>query len=70
VKLQLRVDATNAFNHTNLGQPNGTWSTASTPGEIFTGNGISNTSKAVNSGQITSAKAGGRQLQGGLRLEF
>jgi hypothetical protein len=65
VKLQLRVDATNALNHPNfsigniiLGQP-----ASSAPGTPFSQAGFG------TSNQISSLN-GARTLQGGLRLEF
>ena len=75
VKLQLRLDANNAFNHTSLGQPNGGLSFVgvnaagqnipAVAGDVYQGNGI-----GVTDPQIQSAKVTGRQLQAGIRLEF
>jgi hypothetical protein len=70
VKLQIRLDANNAFNHGSLGQPNGNLSTATTPGAVYTGNGINEMNTGPNSGQIQGNKVNGRQLQAGVRLEF
>ena len=36
VKLQVRADATNAFNHTSFGVPNQTLSSSSGPGTVYT----------------------------------
>ena len=63
VKLQLRLDATNAFNHASFGQPNGGLTTPTTVGNSFDVNG-------VGGPQITTVKVGGRNLQAGVRLEF
>ncbi len=67
VKLQIRLDATNAFNHPSFGNPNGNLNTGSTQqvGQPFSQAGSFN-----NASQITSVTVGGRNLQGGLRLEF
>ncbi|ADW71261.1 TonB-dependent receptor [Granulicella tundricola] len=74
VKLQIRLDATNAFNHANFGQPNGNLGTCSGPpncavaqqaGQAFTQSG----SFGAGNNQITGA-GGGRSLQGGIRLEY
>jgi hypothetical protein len=54
VKLQIRVDATNAFNHVSLGQPSTNYTTAGT----------------VLDPQIKGAQTAGRVLQGGFRFEF
>ncbi len=70
VKLQLRLDATNALNHTSYGQPNGTLSSTTTPGATYTGNGVNGVLGTFNSYQITGAKSSGRTLQAGVRLEF
>lgn len=72
VKLQLRVDATNALNHTSLGQPNGGLNTATSnnAGASYIGNGVGGTVGNPSQGQITGNKFSGRNLQGGLRLEF
>ena len=66
VKLQIRLDATNAFNHPSFGNPNGQL-------QPFTGQqaGQAYTSSGASSGVlINSVTVGGRNLQGGLRLEF
>ena len=67
VKLQIRLDATNALNHPSFGTPNGNLTTASgqTTGEAFTQTGTFGTSR-----QINSVTVGGRDLQAGVRLEF
>jgi hypothetical protein len=67
VKLQLRIDATNAFNHPSFSNPNGNLNTgpAQQVGQPFSQTGSFNTSS-----QITGVTVGGRNLQGGLRLEF
>jgi len=67
VKLQIRVDATNAFNHPSFGQPNGNLTTAT--GQVA-GQAFSQTGSFGTKDQITSVSVGGRNLQGGLRLEF
>jgi hypothetical protein len=58
VKLQIRADASNVFNHPSFAQPNGTLSN-------FTGDGNGSTTRAIN-----GVTVGGRNLQGGIRLEF
>lgn len=66
VKLQVRLDATNALNHPSFGNPSGQLNT-------FTGQqtGQAYTSTAANSGVlVNNVTVGGRNLQGGLRLEF
>jgi hypothetical protein len=63
MKLQLRLDATNALNHPSFGQPNSGLNSTSTTGANYTVNG-------VGGPQITSVKVGGRDLQAGIRLEF
>ncbi len=67
VKLQVRLDATNAFNHPSFGNPSGNLNNGpgQQPGQVFTQTGSFNTAN-----QITSVTVGGRNLQGGLRLEF
>jgi hypothetical protein len=70
VKLQLRLDATNAFNHTSYGQPNGLLNSSSTPGAIYSGNGVGGTPGVASSGQITGTKESGRVLQAAFRLQF
>ncbi len=67
VKLQIRLDATNAFNHPSFGQPNGNLATAKGQqvGEAF-----SQVGSFGDQLQINSVSVGGRNLQGGLRLEF
>ncbi len=76
VKLQIRLDATNAFNHPSFANPNGNLvpfsipATATTPkidqqpGQAYTQAGAS------NGILINGVTVGGRNLQGGLRLEF
>jgi hypothetical protein len=68
VKLQIRADATNAFNHPSFGLPgNGTaeLSTGSTqaPGQAYT-------ATSAGGQQITDTTEGGRNMQLGARLEF
>ena len=73
VKLQIRLDATNALNHPSFGQPNGglpscTATTCGTgvaqqPGQPYLTN-------AFGGNQITGLTVGGRSLQAGVRLEF
>jgi len=74
VKLQIRVDATNVFNHPSFGQPNGNLSNCSGPpncpaaqqaGQPYTQQGSFGTNN-----QISGVSVGGRDLQGGLRLEY
>lgn len=59
VKLQIRVDANNAFNHPNLGTPNGNFDTLAAA-----------TATTAATPQVTGASTSGRYLQGGIRLEF
>jgi len=63
VKLQIRADATNAFNHPSFGVPNQNLSVSSTAP-------AGTTSFAGNSTNITSTTVGGRNIQLGARLEF
>jgi len=74
VKLQIRADATNAFNHFNPGQPNGglpTWSiknpdgskTTQQPGQAYLEN-------SFNGEQIDGTQGGSRVIQLGARLQF
>ena len=66
VKLQVRLDATNAFNHPSFANPSGQLNAfaGQQPGQAYTQAG-------ANTGiQSTSVTIGGRNLQGGLRLEF
>ncbi len=66
LKLQIRLDATNAFNHPSFSNPNGNL----TP---FTGQQVGQpyTQAGASSGtQLNGVSIGGRNLQGGLRLEF
>jgi hypothetical protein len=65
VKLQIRADATNAFNHPSFGVPNGVLSTGS---EQAAGQAYSAT--AAGGQQITGTTEGGRNVQLGARLEF
>ena len=66
VKLQIRLDATNAFNHPSFGEPNGNLTTVSgqTAGQAF------QQSSFGTNGQILSTTVGGRSLQAGVRLEY
>jgi hypothetical protein len=66
VKLQIRLDATNVFNHPSFGQPNGNLTTTGDqqPGQPFQQAGFG------TAGQITGVQVGGRNLQAGVRLEF
>lgn len=65
VKLQIRADATNAFNHASFGQPNTNLSTFSgqQPGQAFI-------STSAGTRQINGTTVGGRTVQLGARLEF
>ncbi len=65
VKLQVRLDATNALNHPSFANPNGQLSAATgqLPGQPYT-------SSSASAAQSTSVTVGGRNLQGGLRLQF
>jgi hypothetical protein len=67
VKLQIRIDATNAFNHPSFGQPNGNLTTGK--GQLV-GQPFSQAGSFPTSAQITGVSVGGRALQGGIRLEF
>ena len=60
VKLQIRCDAQNAFNHPSFGVPNGTLATPDANGN-YTG---------PTTGQINSLTVGGRSVQLGARLSF
>ncbi|MGI4826574.1 MAG: hypothetical protein ACRYFU_00015 [Janthinobacterium lividum] len=65
--MQIRLDATNAFNHPSFGNPSGNLGNAGgqLPGQAFSQMGSFGTSD-----QITSVSVGGCNLQAGLRLEF
>jgi hypothetical protein len=75
VQLEIRADATNAFNHPSWGQPNtnlATWSqttngvtTSQQPGQAYLP-----TAASSNGNQITGTTVGGRQVQLGARLHF
>lgn len=68
--LQIRADATNAFNHASFGTPSGTLGGAAAPGLPYTfgtnpqGNGSGTTE------QITGTTVGGRTMQFGAKLTF
>ena len=66
VKLQIRLDATNAFNHPSYGNPSGNLITftGQKPGQAYTEAG------GGSGALINSITVGGRNLQGGVRLEF
>jgi hypothetical protein len=74
VKLQIRVDATNAFNHPSFGQPNGNLSNCSGPPNCpiaqQAGQPYSQQGSFGTNNQISGVSVGGRDLQGGLRLEY
>jgi hypothetical protein len=59
IKLALRCDAQNAFNHPSFGSPSGGLSGASGPGQPFT-----------NTTNITGTNVGGRNVQIGMRVSF
>jgi hypothetical protein len=59
VKLQIRADSVNAFNHPSFGVPNQNLSSSSGPGTVYT-----------NITNITITTVGGRNLQLGARLSF
>jgi hypothetical protein len=65
VKLQIRADATNAFNHASFGFPNQNLSTGN--GQLA---GQPYAEDSFNGQQITGLQVGGRKLQLGARLEF
>jgi hypothetical protein len=67
MKLQLRVDAYNAFNHPSFGQPNTEISGASAAGDAYTQTGAGTGSDVW---QISSVTVPGRKLQFALRLSF
>ncbi|MGI4831710.1 MAG: carboxypeptidase regulatory-like domain-containing protein [Janthinobacterium lividum] len=72
VKLQIRLDATNAFNHPSFGQPNGNLtdcSIASCGAVTGVGQQFQQGSFGTT-GQVTGVQVGGRTLQAGVRLEF
>jgi hypothetical protein len=58
-ELEIRADATNAFNHPSFGVPNQNLSSSSGPGTVYT-----------NITNITSTTVSGRYLQLGARLSF
>jgi hypothetical protein len=60
VKLQIRIDATNAFNHASFGQPNGSLSGAAGVGQPY----------APIQQQITGTTVGGRAVQFGAKITF
>jgi hypothetical protein len=66
VKLQIRLDATNVFNHPSFGTPNGNLITGPNQqvGQPYPANDF------TTQGQITGVQVGGRDLQAGVRLEF
>ncbi len=66
VKLQIRLDATNAFNHPSFSNPSGNLITftGQQPGQAYTQAG------AGSGTLINGVTVGGRNLQGGVRLEF
>ena len=66
VKLQIRIDATNAFNHPSFGNPSGNLNAIQS---TFVGGPYSQAG-FTGQGQIGNVTIGGRNLQGGLRLEF
>jgi hypothetical protein len=74
VKLQIRADATNAFNHFNPGQPNGglpTWSIKNTDGSTTTQQpGQAYLENSFNGEQIDGTQGGSRSIQLGARLQF
>lgn len=62
LKLQLRVDATNAFNHPSFGSPTGTLGGATDPGDSYSFGAVPE--------QITTTTVGGRAVQLGAKLTF
>ena len=67
IKLEIRADATNAFNHPSYGQPDSNLQTFSgqQPGDAY-----QSTAASQNGLQITGTTVGGRQVQLGARLAF
>jgi hypothetical protein len=65
VKLQIRADATNAFNHPSFAFPNQNLPTAS--GQVA---GQAYSENTFSGQQITGVQVGGRTIQLGARLEF
>jgi hypothetical protein len=63
VKLQIRADASNAFNHASFGEPNGDLTNASGVGTNYTGT-------SGGGRQINSVTVGGRAVQLGARVTF
>lgn len=59
--LQIRADATNAFNHASFGSPSGTLGGAAGPGSAYTN---------VVTQQISGTTVGGRAMQFGMKLTF
>ncbi len=65
VKLQIRLDATNAFNHPSFGQP-----ANQLTGVGQVGGEYQQSEFSAATGQISGVQVGGRTLQGGLRLQY
>ena len=66
IKLQFRIDASNAFNHASFGLPNSELSGSSGPGTPYT----QTASTGANASQITGVTVGGRAVQLGMRVNF
>lgn len=64
IKLQIRADATNAFNHPSFGPPSGTLSGAANVGDPYSW------VIGSNSQQISTTTVGGRAVQLGAHLSF
>lgn len=67
-KLQLRAEAFNVLNHTNLGIPNTTFSAAANP--LVGGNGVGGSPNTNGSFGVISTAADGRSLQIAGKLIF
>jgi hypothetical protein len=68
VKLQLRIDAYNAFNHPSFGSPDGVLTGSAESSNSVTGEPYTGTSDGTY--QINSVTVGGRSVQLGARLNF
>jgi len=70
VKLQIRIDATNAFNHASFGTPNGSLGGSPGVGQPYSwGENSQGTGSGPNE-QITGTTVGGRTVQFGAKIMF
>lgn len=70
IKLELRVDATNALNHASFGSPTGTLGGAIAPGDPYSFGKNSLGTGSGSTEQITGTTVGGRTVQFGAKLTF